>query len=292
MASTDCAAPIDHLPMAEALQVMLAAQIAAVTSLEAALPQIAKAAGHVAKALHGGHKLAYIAAGSSGLMALSDACELPGTFGISTAQIVIAMAGGVPMNGHMPGDTEDDASTGADAANTLQPGDVALILSASGTTPYALAALHAAKARGAHVIAIANRPDTPLLASADTPICLTTGPEVIAGSTRLGAGTAQKITLNMISTMAGVQLGHVHDGLMVNVHADNAKLRDRATEIVMQIAAVPQDRAAGALAQAAFDVKAATLIAAGASAAQAISLLATHDHRLGPCLRAIATPTI
>jgi N-acetylmuramic acid 6-phosphate etherase len=146
----------------------------------------------------------------------------------------------------------------------------------------------AARARGLATIAIANVDASPLLAEADIAVLLDSGPEVVAGSTRMGAGTAQKIALNMASTLAALRLGHIHDGLMVNLTADNAKLRARAARIVAGIAAVPPEAAQAALDRAGGAVKPAVLLAAGArDPAHAGDLLAAAQGRLGPALAAL-----
>jgi N-acetylmuramic acid 6-phosphate etherase len=265
--------------------------VAAAQAVSLAIPQISAAAALVAETLKSGRTITYAAAGSSGLMALSDASELPGTFRIPAAQIRIAMAGGVPVDGHMPGNTEDATDTAAELVAMFQPGDIAIVISASGTTPYACAVAKDARAKGNKVIGIANVAGSELLTLADIAIAVPTAMEVIEGSTRLGAGTAQKIALNMVSTMAGVLLGHVHQGLMVNLNPDNIKLRKRATEIIRRIANVTEAKALRALETAQNEPKLAVLIATGASAEQAADLLARHDQRLGPCLAEIAGPT-
>ena len=285
---------IDGLERQPALSAMLASQSAAVAVVQAAIGQIDAAAGIVAETFASGHILHYAAAGSSGLMALSDASELPGTFGVAQSQIRISMAGGVPQDGVMPGDTEDDIEEAVVVARTLRAGDTAIVVSASGTTPYALAFARAAQSNGARIIAIANVPGSALLDMADVPVLLDTGPEVIAGSTRLGAGTAQKVALNMISTQAGILLGHVHDGLMVNLNPDNIKLRKRAADIVQQIAGVQADQAIPALEKAQYNTKLAVLLAVGAEAASARELLEENGGRLRKCLAALekqTTPT-
>ena len=220
-------------------------------------------------------------------MALSDALELFGTFGIPPDQTPMLFAGGLAALIAMTGDVEDAAADGARdvAAARLGPGDVAICVSASGTTPYTLAAAEAARARGVRVIGIANVAGSALLAAADLPVLLDTGPELVAGSTRLGAGTAQKIALNMLSTLVGVRLGHVHDGYMVNLTADNAKLRRRAARIVAAVAGRSEEEAAEALAAAGGAVKPAVLIAAGAAGrAEAERLLTESGGHLGPAL--------
>lgn len=281
--------PIDAAPADQALRRMLASQLEAARAVEGALPALEAAAAAVAETLAAGGTLLYAAAGSSGLMALSDACELPGTFGVPPARIRIAMAGGIPADARMPGATEDAMDDGAAAARGLRAGDTALILSASGTTPYALAAARACRAAGMRVVGIANVAAAPLLDLADIAVAIPTPPEAVEGSTRLGAGTAQKIALNMISTLAGCRMGHVHDGMMVNLVADNAKLIARAQGIVARIAAVPPAAAAAALEAAGGDTKAAVLIAAGAGPDAARDLLARCGPHLRDCLAALET---
>jgi N-acetylmuramic acid 6-phosphate etherase len=176
---------IDRLDGAESLARMLDGQRAALESVRPALPSIEAGAALVAATLRGSGRLVYAAAGSSGLMALADGAELPGTFGIPQERIVIRMAGGVPVDGAMPGETEDDAAAAEDAASALGASDLVIALSASGTTPYPLAIARVARQRSSRVIAICNNSGTPLLAEADVAICLETPPEVLAGSTRL-----------------------------------------------------------------------------------------------------------
>lgn len=278
---------LDALPPHSAVSALLAGQSAALEVVSHVAEEIDHAAELMAASIRSGRSLVYAAAGSSGLMALADACELPGTFGISPDAVRIFMAGGVPVDGHMPGDVEDDEDAAQSVAREIAAGDTVVVLSASGGTPYALAIARQAKAKGAKVIGIANNPDTALLDVADVPICLETPPEVIAGSTRLGAGTAQKAVLNIMSSLMGVKLGHVYQGMMVNVVADNAKLAKRATGIVSQIADVSDRDAQAALHSASGNLKAAILIAKGCSHTAAMDLLATYEGHLGPCLETL-----
>ncbi|MEP6018320.1 MAG: N-acetylmuramic acid 6-phosphate etherase [Paracoccaceae bacterium] len=281
----DCT--IDSLPSLQAAEFALMAQQTALSAVHRALPQITAAADVMADAVHAQKKLHYCAAGSSGLMALADCCELPGTFGISSDAIRFHMAGGVPSDGDMPGFTEDDAKAGEDVGNAVDFGDAFLVLSASGTTPYAISAAKAAKENGAKVIALANNPDTPLLECGDVSICLPTPPEIVAGSTRLGAGTAQKTALNIMSTLMGVRLGHVYQGMMVNVVADNAKLKNRAAKMVSHISNVSEQMAYATLETTKGLVKPAILVVAGQSIEQAEILLAKHLGHLKPCFEDI-----
>jgi N-acetylmuramic acid 6-phosphate etherase len=235
--------------------------------------------------------MVYVGAGSSGLMALADCLELFGTFGIPPQRTPMLFAGGADALLTMTGAVEDDpALAAADLAGLdPQPGDVLLCLSASGGTPYTLAIASGAKARGAVIVGLANVDGSALLALADIPILLDTGPEVVAGSTRMGAGTAQKIALNMLSVLVGLQLGHVHEGYMVNVIADNVKLVDRAARIVAALSGADPARAAAALSLAGGAVKPATLIAAGATPKAALTALEIYHGHLGPALAALRT---
>ncbi|WP_226926030.1 N-acetylmuramic acid 6-phosphate etherase [Meridianimarinicoccus sp. MJW13] len=280
--------PLDALSRGDALSAMLASQQAAVAAVAHAKPAIDIAAVHLAGALSGGHRVFWAAAGSSGLMALADASEMPGTFGVAQDQIRICMAGGVPADGAMPGDTEDGTADALAAVATMQPGDLAIVVSASGTTPFAIAFAEAALKRGQTVVAIANVPGSRLLTLADVAIALPTGPEIIEGSTRLGAGTAQKVALNMMSTQAGVLMGHVHDGLMVNLIPDNIKLRKRAATIVSRITGVSPEAAQEALKACDWNTKCAVLVASGHDPDTARRMLADAGGRLRACLTAAA----
>lgn len=277
---------IDALRPDAALRTMLDAQTDAARAVGNALPGIEEAAHRMADTLRNGGTVVYAAAGSSGLMALADACELPGTYGIDPAQVRIVMAGGIPTDARMPGHTEDDTAEAEAAAAAMSPGDLLIAISASGTTPQALAMTRAAQAKGIAVIGIANTTDSALLSLADTAIALPTPPEVVEGSTRLGAGTAQKIALNMISTLVGVLLGHVHDGMMVNLRPDNIKLRARAEAIVAGIAAVPADAARAALEATGYDVKPAVLVALGHAPEDARRILDASGQVLRQALQA------
>lgn len=257
---------LDGLPPAEILNVLLDGQLGAVESVRKALPALERAARAAADRLRAGGRLVYCGAGSSGLMAMSDGLELPGTYGIGPDQAPILLAGGAESLLLLAGGYEDDVerATRDVEALSLSPDDCMICVSASGSTPYTLRAAEIGRARGATVIGIANNAGTPLLDGADIAVLIASPPEAIAGSTRMGAGTAQKIALNMISTLAAVHLGHVHDGYMVNLRADNIKLRDRARRIVSAISGTDTDRAGRLLDEAGGSVKIAVLLAAGA----------------------------
>ena len=277
----------DLRPPHEALDILATAQMGAAWSVRAAMGDIARASEIMADALSSGGNLAYAAAGSSALMALADGLELPGTYGIARQRIKILIAGGLAALTDLQGAPEDDELQAArDVAEAgIGAGDVLIAVSASGSTPYALGAAAAGRSRGAKIIGIANNRGSALLDLADVAVCLPTPPEVIAGSTRMGAGTAQKIALNMLSTMMATRLGHVHDGYMVNVTADNLKLKQRARRIIAAVAGVDEDEAANWLDRAQGSVKAAILMAAGAGDIETARILLdrTHD-RLRPAL--------
>jgi len=280
----------DLLPLEEAMTILARGQVEAAQAVEAAVPALAEAARLAAESIASGGRLIYAAAGSSALMALADALELPGTYGIAEEQIKVLFAGGTDMLTRLHGGPEDDAEAArADiAAAGVGPRDCVIALTVSGSTPYPVAAVKAARAAGAKTVGISNNRDVILFEHVDVAVCLPTPAEVIAGSTRMGAGTAQKIALNMLSTMVATQLGHVHDGYMVNVVADNLKLQDRAKRIVMAIAGVEEDEAATALKAAEGNAKLGILLASGASdvnAAQA--LLERNGGKLRGALEAL-----
>ena len=274
----DRARGLDTLPPLEIAAVLAEAQHQAAAVAGQALPGICAGAARMAETIRRGGRLVYAAAGSSALMAAADAMELGGTFAIPPAQVRILMAGGLPQGAEMPGATEDDTEGLVEALADLGPADTVIAVSASGTTPYTLAAARIAQARGAAVIGIANNPGSALLLEARLPVCLPTPPEPVAGSTRMGAGTAQKIALNMLSTLMAVELGHIHDGMMVNVVADNAKLEARAATMVARIAGAAPEAAAAALSATAGRVKPAVLLAAGAPSALAADQLLDASH--------------
>lgn len=276
-----------HLaPAAQVLSRALDAQLGALAAVRPALPALERAADLAAEALRSGGKLAYAGAGSSGLMALADCLELLGTFGIPTERTPMLFAGGADALLKMTGGVEDDpALAAADLARAgLRPGDVVITVSASGTTPYTLKVAEGAAAAGARIVGIANVAGSALLAAADVPVLLDTGAEIVAGSTRLGAATAQKVALNLISVLTGVRLGHIHDGMMVNVIADNAKLRDRAARIVAHVAGVETAAARVALNRTGGAVKAAVLVARGASPEAAQARLASAGGHLADAM--------
>lgn len=284
----EAAAGLDMRPEAEILTVLLAGQQAALAALESARPALVRGAAAIAETMRGPGRLVYAAAGSSALMALADAAELPGTFGIPAERILLRMAGGVPVDARMPGGVEDDTDAAARDATGIGVGDLVIAISASGATPYTLELVRIARDAGARIVGVANNENAPLFELSDVAICLPTPPEAVAGSTRMGAGTAQKAALNLMSTLAAMKLGHVHDGMMVNLRADNEKLRARAAGMVAVIAGVGMEEARACLDSTGGAVKAAVLLARGAGTpARADALLAEAEGQLRAALTRI-----
>ncbi|MDO9418167.1 N-acetylmuramic acid 6-phosphate etherase [Pararhizobium sp.] len=279
----DQANGLDTMEPVAVLRILVGGQQAAAEAVGAAVDTIADAARLAADCLMSGGRLVYAGAGSSGLMAMADALELPGTYGLKHEQVVILLAGGAASLADLAGGYEDDTDLALrDVAKAdVRDGDCVISLTASGSTPYALAVADGARARGARVIGFANNPGAALFQRCDVAVLLQTPPEVVSGSTRMGAGTAQKIALNMFSTMVGIHLGHVHDGHMVNLKADNIKLRGRACRIVSDISGVDTREAGRLLDATSGSVKAAILIAAGArDAAEAERVLLASNQNL------------
>lgn len=255
---------IDTWPDDRILDALVAGQERAIAAVRQAIPQISRAATVLAQRLAAGGRLAYAGAGTSIRVAVQDGTELPATFGMPEERLLYLIAGGRAAMFDTLADAEDDAADGAAQAAALTAADTLITVAASGSTPFTVAAARRARETGAFVIAVVNNPASPLAAASDLEILVASGPEVIAGSTRLGAGTAQKAALNLLSTLTNIRLGAVHDGLMVNVETGNAKLRRRAAGIVATIAGVDETRAAQALEAAGGHVKPAVLLCAGA----------------------------
>jgi len=276
---------IDEAMFADA---MLASYRRAIASVASVSGDIRMAALRLAAIWRAGGRLVYAGAGSSGLAAAEDAAELPGTFGLDQSRIAIVLPGGTAEPFRIDSAAEDDAAAGEGSIAELGDltRDALIAVSASGSTPFTVAAAAEARRRGAFVIGIAHRPASPLLAVADASILLESGEEALRGSTRLAAGAAQKAALGMLSSLMGHDLGHIHQGLMVNLKADNAKLRERARGIVAMIAGVSDAKATAALREADGDVKPAVLIACGVPGmSEAVNWLAAAEGRIDEALR-------
>lgn len=209
---------------------------------------IARAVDEIAARLRQGGTLHYFGAGTSGRLAALDAAECPPTFGVAPELVQAHLAGGPPAMTRASEGAEDDFAAGREEAlAALGPGDAAIGVAASGDTPYVRGAIEAARERGAFTGAVVCVAGSRLAAAADVAIELVVGPEIVAGSTRLKAGTAQKVALNTLSTAVFWRLGHVYHGRMVDVVPSNAKLRRRAARMIAELAGTDQDRAAEAL---------------------------------------------
>jgi N-acetylmuramic acid 6-phosphate etherase len=213
--------------------------------VERALPQIAQAIDWIAEALAGGGRLIYVGTGTSGRIAALDAAECPPTFGTNPKQVQFVMAGGRRALGAAVEADEDSAKLGGQEIRKKRPGkkDVVVGIAASGRTPFTVAAVEWARRNGAKTLAVTCNRNSPLEAAADLAIVVETGAEVVSGSTRMKAGTAEKMVLNMLSTGAMVRLGYVYGNLMVNLHQKNSKLAERAVEIVGTATGVDRDQA-------------------------------------------------
>lgn len=272
---------LDVWPDDDILAAFSDGQEKAVAAVRAAHPAIAKAARAIADRSGERGRLIYVGAGSSGIIAALDGAELGGTFGWPDDRVVFLLANGTTLTPGIAGGAEDDTHAGAAKMLALVPNaaDTIIAVAASGATPFTLAAMKVARTAGALTVGVANNQGAPLLAEVDVPILLESGPEVIVGSTRMNAGSAQKAALNMLSTLTMIHLGRIHDGLMVDLRVENAKLRRRAIATIMHIAACGEAEANRALDLARGSIKAATLIALGSAPAEAERLLAdTHGN--------------
>lgn len=212
----------------------------ALEAVQKALPQLARAAKGLESCLKAGGRLIYSGAGTSGRLAMQDAVELAPTFGFEN--FLVLLAGGNSANKQAAEDAEDDEETAIKEIEEarVQKNDAVIGIAASGKTPYTVAGIKKARALGAFTIGIANNPDTPLLTESEVGILLETGPEVLAGSTRLAAGTSQKIALNALSSSVLIKLGGAYQNLMVGMRPKNDKLRKRATSMVSLAANVDE----------------------------------------------------
>jgi N-acetylmuramic acid 6-phosphate etherase len=241
--------PLDLLAPAELVDALITGQEHVTAAVRTAAPALAQAAELVAGAFVAEGRILLVGAGTSGRLAAMEAAELPGTFGIPEESVMARVAGESPLRPSGADAAEDDADLGrADiAALEAGPGDVVVAVAASGTTPYTLAAAAAARSAGAMVIAVVNAAGTPLAGRSDVAVELITGQEVLVGSTRMAAGSAQKLALNTLTTAAMVRAGRVHDRFMVDVVPANAKLVRRIADLVAEACEVDTGTAVAAL---------------------------------------------
>ncbi|MDX1677872.1 N-acetylmuramic acid 6-phosphate etherase [Arsukibacterium sp.] len=231
-------------------------------AIKACLPQVARAVDAIVAAFSRGGRLIYAGAGTSGRLGILDAAECPPTFSVPAEQVTALIAGGSKAIQQAVEGAEDSPQLAVEALTAINfgPDDVLVGIAASGRTPYVMGALAHGRKLGATTVAISCNANGPVLAAADIAICAEVGPEVLTGSTRMKAGTAQKMLLNMLSTAAMVRSGKVYQNLMVDLHASNQKLEARAVRIVMQATDCDSATANAALLQAGMHAKLAILM--------------------------------
>ncbi len=260
---------LDAWQAGDILTAITASNRRAIEAVERAIPDLERAALGIEERLRTGGRLVYVGAGTSGRLGLQDAAELAPTFGFDDATTLLA--GGDAAQSKAKEGAEDDIAAAVqdvDAAG-ISARDAVVGIAASGATPFTVAAIERAKELGAFTVGIANNRGTPLLAVPHVGVLLETGPEVLAGSTRLAAGTAQKAALNALSTTALVRLGGAYENLMVGMRPVNAKLRVRAVKIVAQGAGVSEAVAAAALEAAGGDIRCAIVSAKSGASVEA-----------------------
>jgi N-acetylmuramic acid 6-phosphate etherase len=274
---------IDAWEPRDALDAMIEAQFAAVAAVRAVRGAIEQATRALEARLGRRGRLVYAGAGTSGRLAVQDGAELMPTFNWPPERLVMLIAGGREALLQAVEGAEDEAAKAAEAIARYRvgAGDALIAVAASGTTPFTVACLRTARRRGALTIGIANNPGTPLLDEAEHAIFLDTGPEPIAGSTRMKAGTAQRIALNLVSSLLMIRLGRVYRGLMVDVQASNLKLARRREAIVHRLTGRGEQEVRHALARAGGNVKLAVLLADGCELDAAKGLLDRAGGRLG-----------
>ncbi len=267
---------LDQEPSLEIARIINSEDAKVAAAIEKALPQIARGIDWIAESLGSGGRLIYVGTGTSGRIAALDASECPPTFDVPARMVQFVMAGGERALARAVEADEDSRQLGQREIGKRKPGkkDVVVGIAASGRTPFTVAAVEFARKKSAKTIALTCNPNSPLEAVAELAIVVETGPEVIAGSTRMKAGTAEKMVLNILTTGAMVRLGYVYGNLMVNLHQKNSKLTERALRIVQEALEVERSAALLALRRAGGDVPIAIVMGkAGVSRQKAESLL-------------------
>ncbi|MGP4077654.1 N-acetylmuramic acid 6-phosphate etherase [Halobacillus sp. K22] len=280
---------MDQMSTREILTVMNKEDQQVAEAVETALPQVEEAIEHITTAFKKGGRLFYVGAGTSGRLGILDASECPPTFMVPPDRVQAIMAGGGSALTRARENTEDNEQQGKMDLKDKQltDADVVVGITASGRTPYPIGALKYAGEIGAYTISLSCNPFSEISTFAETPIEVVVGPEVLTGSTRLKAATAHKMILNMISTTTMVHLGKVYENLMVDVHASNHKLRERAKRIIVECTQTSYEEADQALVQADFQVKPAiVMLEAGVSYEKALDLLDKNKGHLRQALKA------
>ena len=285
--SNPASASIDALPTEEALRIINAEDQKVAEAVEREIPAIARAVDAIVASFQKGGRLFYIGAGTSGRLGVLDASECPPTFSVPPEMVQGIIAGGEGALSRATETTEDDPEIGRRdlQARGFTAADVLVGIAASGRTPYVLGAIAEARKLGAVTLGLSCSPDSELARAAEIAITPLVGPEVVAGSTRMKSGTAQKLVLNMLSTAAFIRMGYVYGNLMVNVQPKNTKLVDRATRIVSQAGGVSYERAGELLAASGNTVRTAILMGkSGCSREEAEQRLAGTGGRISQAL--------
>jgi N-acetylmuramic acid 6-phosphate etherase len=284
-------AGIDLWDPADILDALIEGQFAAVAAAREARFELERATLAIAERIKNEGRLVYVGAGTSGRLAVQDGAELMPTFNWPHDRLLLLIAGGRDALLRSVEGAEDEVEHAARIVrqHDISARDALIAVAASGTTPFTLSCLREAKARGALTVGLANNRGTPLLAEADYPILLDTGAEPIAGSTRMNAGTAQRIALNMLSSLLMIRLGRVYDGLMVDVQAVNQKLLRRSEEMLLKISARSREEVREALQEAKGNVKLAVLLLRGCDLDRGQTLLDLAHGELRAALRLMET---
>jgi N-acetylmuramic acid 6-phosphate etherase len=266
---------IDLWSPADILDAMIEGQFAAVAAVRAARPALEEAVLAMEPRMREGGRLVYAGAGTSGRLAVQDGAELMPTFSWPRDRLLLLIAGGrrALVQAVEGAEDESEEAIALVQRHSIDARDVLIAVAASGTTPFTLACLQEAKQRGALTIGIANNQNTPILENAEHPIWLDTGPEPIAGSTRMKAGTAQRIALNVLSSLVMIRLGRVYEGLMVDLHAVNKKLVQRSEKILIELSGRRREEVRDALERAKGSVKLALLLLEGCDINEAMKTL-------------------
>ena len=285
-------AGIDVWEPADILESLIEGQFAAVAAVRAALPEIEAAAIAMQERLRERGRLVYAGAGTSGRMGVQDGAELIPTFSWPDDRLLLLIAGGKDALLQSVEGAEDEVEQAVALVtrHEINAADVLIAVAASGTTPFTMTCLREARKRGALTVGIANNRDTPILHESHHAILLNTGSEPIAGSTRMKAGTAQKIALNLLSSLLMILLGRVYQGLMVDVRALNKKLVRRSEDMLMQLTGRSRDEARAALDRANGSVKVAVLLLQGCDPDRATDLLDRAGGQLGKALELLKAP--
>jgi N-acetylmuramic acid 6-phosphate etherase len=280
---------LDLWPTQLAVEAMLEGQMAAIAAIHSQVGAIARAAEAAAGRLGKEGRLVFVGAGTSGRLAVQDGTELYPTYGWPMERLAFLMAGGLDALTEAQEGAEDDADAARAQVDALAVGasDVVIGVAASGRTPYTVAAIERARAAGALTIGIANNAGSLLLDKAEHAVSVVTGSEIVAGSTRMKAGTAQKAVLNLLSTAIMIRLGLTYQGRMVAMRISNAKLLQRGRGMVQDIAGVDADVAATALEAAGNEIRQGVAVAMGLPLDEARALLEAHGGSLRDVLQSL-----